>query len=889
MSRNWTRSLQLICIHFLPLSPTVFGHSLYLCTFTADNRLPLHQQAQAPPPTQVPFTPASQRHSRQLEDARSPEGSVIAPSHSASQVARRAAGYPDDYSDDGAMSQTPGNRRDSSIANPPIVEEDETRGHSSDDEGMDSRKYQVHINKPITPKQFAEQKARERQGKEFSERQQQNQSVPPIPPMYAALQATTPVVLAPTQQIAPRPAAPATLTNSAGAGGGLSNGIRKRMSTGGKATVTSKAAAPAQNGRETNEERQKRFSTLPNSGGEPYNGSTITPSIVLPSASQYTVEAHRKKNAPEATLLLPSSDARTSNYRAMVESDEETDEVGDMQRRRTGSGVNGAGASHRRGKSMNDGDGGSITSSRKLQKNGRNSVYYDARSDGGTSALGDDRTERGGAKRSGHEKSRSEGSKGGQGGFLGTFGSLFKKRDLASPEKNQDRTSKSYGQDDDDDTPPTSPKSRRSASAGGGGGGGGSLFGGKKSRGNRNQDDSDSDAPDPKSLVRVVNNPNKVRPVSTAFSDMDAPRQLPRSTRDDSSNVWVPPHLRKTGSDVSVPRKSRKTMSDVGVPRSAPATATKRKSIASQTPQQAPIVSTELGGATGTIKKKKVRPASTALIASNSTASNAAIQPDSSGGYYDPAALVTNIAQHRVQAGKTSTFNPAQRVTQDTPSLMAAFAPPSQSALVDNMPLPSAKNPSRGISSSATMPVLGTLPPPSVTSNSLADEQPLKKKKSVKRSSTISSTTGGALKPSATAPNLAPSTTPGAMMISPTGKPARSSESVLSFATDGTERRKSVRLASTKMVDAKYENAGGPARFDGNRVPSVNGTAAPPGILKGSNGNGYNGEWGTRIGSAGDISSDEEGDEYAKIRHKLSRTDKEWQSAGAGYKGKGRA
>ena len=813
------------------------------------------------------------------EHATSPEGSVIAPSHSASQVARRAAGYPDDYSDDGMMNHAPGmgnDRRDGNIANPPIVEEDETRGGSSDDEGMDSRKYQVHVNKPITPKQLAEQKAKERQAREAAERQQQNQNVPFIPQMYAA-----PITPAPTQQVAPRAAAPATLTNSAGAGGGLANGIlRKRTSTVPAQAATAPNAAPnaatagsnagpvARNGRESNDERHKRFSTLGYGTVEPYTAPTAAPAIVLPSASQYTVEAHRKKNAPEATLVLPSSDARTSSYRAIVDSDEENYDAGQqqLQRRRTVSTPNGVGGAIRRNRTTNDGDNGSVSSSRKIRKGNRNSVYYDAKSDGGTSVLGDDRTERGGTKRSGHDKSLSEGGRS-QGGFFGTVTGLFKKRDLG--DRATPNASKNYGRDDDD-TPPTSPKSKKGVS---GGGVGGSLFGGQKKSRARKQDDSDSDAPDPKSLVRVVNKPSKVRPVSTAFSDMDAPRQPQRMSKIESGNVWVPPHQ----------RPARKTMSEVGSVRRPPATATKRKSsvtsVTAMTPEAPIATGTMTGGTTaGSIKKKKVRPASSATLGA-------------SAGAYDPGALVANIAQNRIQAGGTTTFNPAQKYNQDTPSLMAAYAPPSQSALVDNMPLPSAKDPSRGIVSSATSPTLGTLPPPSPA---VAAGQPLKKKKTVKRASTINGVPNGTLKASATAPNLAPATTPGV--------PRRSSmigshrpESILSATSAGTgltERRKSVRLASnSKTVDATYENAGLPAKIENASAPApaANGSANP-GILKENSGNGgFAGEWGNRVGRNGDVSSDEEGDEYAKIRHQLGRTEKDFTSAGAAYKGKGRA
>jgi hypothetical protein len=61
----------------------------------------------------------------------------------------------------------------------------------------------------------------------------------------------------------------------------------------------------------------------------------------------------------------------------------------------------------------------------------------------------------------------------------------------------------------------------------------------------------------------------------------------------------------------------------------------------------------------------------------------------------------------------------------------------------------------------------------------------------------------------------------------------------------------------------------------------------PQSILKESSG--FAGEWNTRIAAPADYSSDEEGDEYAKIRHQLSRSEKDWQSAGYLYKGKGRA
>lgn len=87
----------------------------------------------------------------------------------------------------------------------------------------------------------------------------------------------------------------------------------------------------------------------------------------------------------------------------------------------------------------------------------------------------------------------------------------------------------------------------------------------------------------------------------------------------------------------------------------------------------------------------------------------------------------------------------------------------------------------------------------------------------------------------------------------------------------------------------------------------MNGSAYPPGILKDSTGavqTNHNihdytdagittgagvGEWSARAGRDEDVSSDEGGDEYARIRHELSRSERGWKDAGFAEKGKGKA
>merc|ERR1712093_204130 len=228
--------------------------------------------------------------------------------------------------------------------------------------------------------------------------------------------------------------------------------------------------------------------------------------------------------------------------------------------------------------------------------------------------------------------------------------------------------------------------------------------------------------------------------------------------------------------------------------------------------------------------------------------------------------------------------------------------------------LPSAKNP--GMSSSATAPNLnlGTLGAPSSTM--AGEPQPIKKKKTVKRSSTINGVS--ALGNSLASPSLAPSASarssnPAADSSVPAAVPRpKAPASILSTTSGGLERRKSVRLASdTKTGEARYDNAGGPAtNIERPLSPSMNGSSSAgpsqqQGILKQQNQNqqnalssqalasqnaGYdNGEWGTRTGRDDDVSSDEGGDEYAKIRMQLNRADKHFTGSGVSFKGKGRA
>lgn len=852
----------------------------------------LHALTQPPPPTNVHGTPHSQRNSRIL-DMTSPEGSVIAPSHSASQVAARRAGHTTGYADDGSDDEDGTMLRSNKMGRQgtePIPEEVDERGGSSDeeggDDGLDPKRYQVHVNKPPTPAELAAQK---RGG-----------------PVANGV-VTNGIQPAPTQQIQPRAPAPGTLTDAAGAGG-LSNGIRKRVASApAPAAVPQQQQAqqpievqPTRSGRETAEERQKRFSTLTAGSNVAQDYPTAAaPAIALPSASSFTIDAHKKRTAPEATLFLPSGNQRTSSYRATsADSDDEEDaqvraeqrdEVRslDKERRRTSS-FGGFGKKSHARKASDDSD--SVLGGRRVLSKRANVPAYQG-SDVGESARGGSR----------HEKSRSEGNKS-SGGLFGSIGSLFKKRDVGSIGK--------YGEDEDG-----SPRGKRgwstrtdtniSKNAGGG-----STLGygssGKKKKAVR-QDDSDSDAPDPKTLVRVVNNnahrgPNRV----SAFSDVGVPRSGTVASRNLSSynndSTWVPP-----------PERERlRAMSDVGAPRSTSGTV-KRKSTTTTTAgagglerkssvKSTATTATAATGATGTgtVKKKKKVTSSTGVAGSAPAATLApqvGLTTSSRQSSYDASALVNNVAamQNRggINANRTLAQNPAQRVTRDTPSLMSVVAPAPQTATTNmGMHMPSAKNPGLSRSNSmASQTYLGTLPPPSSGASNVGAassvvgtaDAPLKKKKTVKKSSTSGNVAG--------AGNAAPASTLTASATTPTllgGPPSAVAKpkAPASILSDGSTigRRKSVRLASdTRLNEARYDNAGAPA----NIGPQQQSTAAAAG---GQNGNAnFNQEWGTRIGRDGDVSSDEEGDEYAKIRAQLNRSERDWKGAGFLDKGKGRA
>jgi len=741
----------------------------------------------------------------------------------------------------------------------PIAEADE-RGGSSDegeDDGLDPKRYQVHVNKPLTPAELAAQK--------------RGSTVPNG-------MVTNAVQPAPTQQVQPRAAAPGTLTDAAGAGG-LSNGIRARPASTAVPQQQQQAqpteTAAARKARETAEERQKRFSTLGAGSPVAQEYPSVAPAIALPSASAFTIDAHKKRTAPEATLVLPSANERTQSYRAQrADSDDEEeeqvraeqrDEVRslDKDRRRTSS-FGGFGKKGHSRKASDDSD--SVVAGRRvLQK--RSSIAAYQGSDAGES------TARGGSSR--HEKSRSEGHK--SGGLFGSIGSLFKKRDVGSIGKERDEEDSRTGGGGRWSTRTDSNIAKV---------GGGSAYGsgGKKKKAAR-QDDSDSDAPDPRSLVRVVNNGNRGVNRVSAFSDVGAPRTGTVSSRNLSSfntdSTWVPP-----------PERERlRAMSDVGASR-ASSTTVKRKSTTGAAAgggldRKSSIKSTATTATgTGTVKKKKKVAAAGTGTAGAAPAATLAPQPSLMAGSrqssYDASALVSNVAamQNKGQVGRTIAQNPAQRVTRDTPSLMSVVAPSAPQPI--GMHMPSAKNPGLSRSNSmASQTYLGTLAPSSGASNVGASstvgtaDAPVKKKKTVKRSSTVGNVAGNA----APAPTLTTSATTPTLLSGGTAIRPKAPASILS---DGSTigRRKSVRLADdTRTNEARYDNAGGPAVI----VPQ---SSAP---VNGSSKSGFNEEWGTRIGRDNDVSSDEEGDEYAKIRAQLNRSERELKGAGFLDKGKGRA
>ena len=330
--------------------------------FTADLRLVqpqnFPQQPAAPaaaPQSLAPTTPSTRfRDSRTIDGSvifQSPEGSVIAPSHSASQMARKAAGYPDDYSEYGYEDDQSRTHEGTMLgATAPIQEEDEAGGSSVEggDDGLNSQKYQVHVNTPLTPAQIAEKKARER----AASVQQPIQRAPSarVNGVGNQAQPTRPVngertspgaqpqgTAFPTQQqsFSPQPSPSATTAQSNGILGAT---VSSTSATAGqlpandanrKRVQSAPALQPAaQSGtrRETAEERSRRFSSLDTGAvAATYSGLT-GPAPILPSATQYTLDAHSQRVAPEATLFLPSSDTRTKSYRVTQdESDEESD------------------------------------------------------------------------------------------------------------------------------------------------------------------------------------------------------------------------------------------------------------------------------------------------------------------------------------------------------------------------------------------------------------------------------------------------------------------------------------------------------------------------------------------------------------------------------------
>jgi hypothetical protein len=289
------------------------------------------------------------------------------------------------------------------------------------------------------------------------------------------------------------------------------------------------------------------------------------------------------------------------------------------------------------------------------------------------------------------------------------------------------------------------------------------------------------------------------------------------------------------------------------------------------------------------------------------------------------------------RSNTTTTQNSARRVTRETPSLMSVVepvpppptlqgirAPPSQSSMILGMSLPSAKNPSASAGNLSPSPSPSPRPASSPANSALGvPQQPTLKRKKTgdKRVSTASNVNGSllvapsnlnTLKTSATSPNLTSSTLKPAVKSSSTvGVPRPASIlSVGSATASGVARRKSVRLAEdTKLSEAKYENSGGPANIPrAYSQPALNGSANPnPGILKESSGavqtnhnvHDYSnagttsgagvGEWTPRPVYDDDVSSDEGGDEYARIKHELNRSERGWKDAGFLDKGKGKA
>lgn len=926
----------------------------------------LRLRPQPPPPTQLAHTPSRQSNNR-LDTFQSPEGSVIAPSHSASQVARRAAGIPADFSDDegdtalggvrdnGSLHRSASmndnnmngsNRR--SIVNPPIAEvsheeemasgegiparsqpvhqqhfrgtgngqnnrgqedEEEGGGSSEDERGheLDPKLYQVHVNKPLTPRELAQQKARQLMAQKQADERQMQQP-------QAQAQHQQQEFYDPVQQQSATPA-------------------RRRVSSTPVQSQAPVATQQQQPGvptrttspyRETPEDRMKRFSTLTTTTMPPYDAATAP--IAIPSAGTFTLESYKKKNAPEATLLLPSATGLKGYQatRAHDDSDDEAvDEVGALNksssRKRTtstpGRPSNGRTFSNESESVTSDGRG----ERRVLKKNsGRDSAYY-SRSDAGTSTV------RGGDKRS-KDKNRHEGHhKSSSGGFFGSIGGLFKKRDIQSGRK--------YGDDeDDDDSVLGSPKSRGTR-----GDRNSSIWGGgsskKKDRKSRIMEDSDSDAPDPRTLIKVQNNAAGRGRVlgGSALSDVGVDRQTEAAIRAAVNS--------NTFSSVGTDRK--KAMSDVGAPRTTKTgTVKKKKTAATATtglasPGMSPVPQATTLQPAGTVKKKKK--VSSAGPTSTTVANN--LKPATSG--LPGTMMIVSSSTPTLSRSNTMTSTrsntlanqgPAQRVTRETPSLMSVVAPPSQSSRVMNMPLPSAKNPSAsaGATLSPSSPT-GSMTPnlaPSPNGSALGvPGQPIKKKKTVKRSSTSSNVNGtllqapataSTLRPSATTPNLVgpPSAATGQLRPAVKASSALSAprpSSILSVGSGpgGVARRKSVRLADdTKLTEARYENSGPPANIP--RAPATQVTPTPNGsahhgILKEStsalqtnhNVHDYSdagvtsgagvGQWSTRPGTEDDVSSDEGGDEYARIRHQLSRSERGWQDAGFAEKGKGKA
>lgn len=775
-------------------------------------------------------------------------------------------------------------------ANNRVVEEEEEGGGSSEDERgheLDPKMYQVHVNKPLTPRELAQQKARQLMAQKQADERQMIQ--PQAQLQQQPQQAQTGI-----QQNT----APARKRTS-------STPVQSSQPQQQQPGIPTRTASPY---KETPEDRMKRFSTLTTTTIPAYDAATAP--ITIPSAGTFTLESYRKKNAPEATLMLPSTTG-LKGYQAtrLDDSDgEAVDEVGALNkstnRRRTastpGRPSHGRTFSNESESATSDGRGERRTLKTNRQPSGRDSAYY-SRSDAGTSTV------RGGDKRS-KDKNRHEGhhkSSSGSGGIFGAIGGLFKKRDIHS--------GRNYGDDDDDDDSILgSPKSRGTR-----GDRNSSIWGGgsskKKDRKSRIMEDSDSDAPDPRTLIKVQNNAGRGRPLGgSALSDVGIDRQTEAAIRAAVNS--------NTFSSVGPDRK--KAMSDVGAPRTTKTGTVKKKKTTASAGLASPGATSPVSQATtlqpaGTVKKKK-KVASSSGPTSTIIANN--LQPATSG-LPGTMMIVSSSTPNLSRSNTMISQNAAQRVTRETPSLMSVVAPPSQSSRVMNMPLPSAKNPSASATpKSPSSPAGSALGVP---------DQPLKKKKTVKKSTTSSNINGNLLVAPATASTLRPSaTTPNLVGPSSTStgqlKPAVKASSALSAprpssilsvgsgaGAGGVARRKSVRLAEdTKLSEARYENSGPPANIPRVASPqantSMNGSAYP-GILKEStsavqtnhNVHDYSdagvttgagvGEWASRPGRDDDVSSDEGGDEYARIRHELSRSERGWKDAGFAEKGKGKA